>query len=110
MTSAEAVVIDREVAVRRGAPIRQAAPGGRCSPRNACSRAVRRALGPWSGRLGNERPTRWRWLRARGVLGGVRGGRLRRSRAVRVSEPVRAVEARWAVRDARESCARRLGL
>jgi hypothetical protein len=55
MTSAEAVVIDREVAVRRGAPIRQAAPGGRCSPRNACSRAVRRALGPWSGRLGNER-------------------------------------------------------
>jgi hypothetical protein len=29
MTSAEAVVIDREVAVRRGAPIRQAAPGGR---------------------------------------------------------------------------------
>ena len=47
--------MDREVEVRRGSPCRQVAPRGLRSPWNACSRAVRRALGPWSGRLGNER-------------------------------------------------------
>ena len=55
MTSAEAVVVDREVEVRRGSPCRQVAPRGLRSQWNACLRAVRRALGPWSGRLGNER-------------------------------------------------------
>jgi hypothetical protein len=66
MTSAEAVVIDREVAVRRGAPIRQAAPGGRRARRGMRARAVERALGERVGLLARA------GSRARSVLGGVR--------------------------------------
>jgi hypothetical protein len=96
--------------VRRGARIRQVAPRGFARRGTRAGDHCEARWGACAGALDTTGPTRWRGSQARSVLGGGRGGRLRRSRAVRASGPVRAVGARSGGRGGRGSCARRLGL